>query len=87
MSNGLHLFDDHNVSRRVEPWVKGRGPGDLFEKLGGNKAFWGGVNAEVILQRRNPARIDAKVKTSIETLGSAGEHHVHDRIVEEIQSN
>lgn len=26
VSNGLHLFDDRNVSRRVEPWVKGRGP-------------------------------------------------------------
>ena len=44
-------------------------------------------NAEVTLQSRNPAGIDAKVKTSIETLGSAGEYYVHDRIAEEIQSN
>ncbi len=27
---GMHLFDDHNVSRRTEPWIKG--PNDL-EKL------------------------------------------------------
>ena len=52
---GLDLFDDWNVSRRLEPWVKG--PGDLeklryiirpveghvLDVLGKSKAFWGAV--------------------------------------------
>lgn len=45
---------------------------DLFETLGSNKAFWGGINAEVTLESGDPARIDEEVRLAIESLGRDG---------------
>ena len=41
---------------------------DLFNKLGGAKSVWGGVNAEVTLLGANPEEIDQAVKYAIESL-------------------
>ena len=46
--------------------------GDLFDAIGDSKSFWGGVNAEVTLESRDPDRIDAEVKRAIEVLGRNG---------------
>jgi len=44
----------------------------LFQAMGNNKAFWGGVNAEVTLESGKPEIIDEAVKTAIEELGGNG---------------
>lgn len=44
----------------------------LFSNHGVQKAFWGGVNAEVSLESKNAKFIDEAVKEAIETLGKNG---------------
>ena len=45
---------------------------ELYARLGGSKSFWGGVDTEVTLLSGDPEKIDAAVKTAIETLGKNG---------------
>ena len=49
--------------------------GDLksvFDRLGDNKAFWGGLNAEVTLMSKDYDKIEEDVKEAIDVLGAGG---------------
>ncbi len=45
---------------------------DIFDSHGQEKAFWGGVNAEITLESQDAAIIDKAVKDAIEILGANG---------------
>ena len=44
----------------------------LFDEHGSQKAFWGGINAEVTLESQDADVIDKAVKEAIEILGANG---------------
>lgn len=62
-----------DVLQGIDPRMLHRGDmRDLFNELGEEKAFWGGVNAEVTLESRDRDQIDEAVKHAIEILGANG---------------
>ncbi len=64
---------DSDVLQMLDPrMLNGGSLADLFDRLGDNKAFWGGVNAEVVLQSQDRARIEEEVRTAVESLGGRG---------------
>jgi hypothetical protein len=64
---------DSDVLQMVDPRMLHRGTlTDLFAQLGDSKAFWGGVNAEVVLESQDPAKIDKGVRLAVEALGQRG---------------
>ena len=64
---------ESDVLMAVDPRMLHQGDlRDLFAKLGDQKSFWGGVDAEVTIQSQDPEIIDKAVKYAIESLGSNG---------------
>ena len=62
-----------DVCQGIDPLNLGGGNlNDLYGKLGGRKAFWGGVNAEVTLESQDYGRIECEVKEAVEVLNKSG---------------
>jgi Uroporphyrinogen decarboxylase (URO-D) len=55
----------------IDPRMLHRGTlQEVFDALGQSKAFWGGVNAEVVLQSQDAAQIDRAVREAVDILGA-----------------
>ena len=64
---------DIDVLQGVDPRMLHVGDArSMFETLGDNKAFWGGVNGEVTLQSQDPDVIEREVRQAIDILGANG---------------
>lgn len=64
---------DTDVLQLIDPRMLGRDSlQDVFDKLGGSKAFWGGVNSEVVLQSQDAEEIDREVRTAVDILSANG---------------
>lgn len=63
---------DPNYSYGDTSQLQGSNLKMLFDQLGDRKSFWGGVNAEGVLDSEDPALIDKSVKDAVEGLGGNG---------------
>jgi hypothetical protein len=62
-----------DVLQMVDPKMLHKGTlQDMYAMLGDRKAFWGGVNSEVVLQSRDPVLIDQAVAEAVAALGPNG---------------
>jgi hypothetical protein len=62
-----------DVLQLIDPRMLHKGDlQDAFNVLGASKAFWGGVNSEVVLSSQDPDQIDQEVRTAVEVLGANG---------------
>ncbi len=56
----------------ADPVLGGDDPAVLKRELGGQVCFWGGINAEVVLERGSPEQIQQATRDAILTLGQGG---------------
>jgi hypothetical protein len=62
-----------DVLQLIDPRMLHKGDlQDVFDVLGKYKAFWGGVNSEVVLQSQDRDQIDTAVRTAVGILGENG---------------